>query len=107
MQKNYFFKDVSNYHDLIKKTKGAMKRNSLVKRSAIINKTIQLSEEEFNDFVSDLRKEHVIIFENIENMYIKQGVWYCICFKAGNKSVLVMSDGYPYPKYCALVNYYF
>ena len=42
------------------------------------------------------------MIENLELMKIKDGVWHCIEMVENDKSLLVMSDGYPYAKFVAL-----
>lgn len=102
MQEVYFFRDIDNYQTLVEKTKVAIDRKSVLKRKAAITKTISLSKEHFELIANNLEKDNIIFVENIDMMYVRQGVWHCICLKWGQESILIMSDGYPYPRYCGI-----
>lgn len=102
MQEVYFFRDVDNYQTLVEKNAEAIDRNSVLKRKMVITKTISLSKEHFELITNNLENDNIIFVEHIDMMYVSQGVWYCICLQSGEKSILVMSDGYPYPRYCGV-----
>ena len=102
MQEVYFFRDTDNYQTLVEKTKVAIDRNSVLKRKTVITKTISLTKENFELITNNLKKDNILFVENIDMMYVSQGVWYCICLQAGEESILVMADGYPYPRHCGV-----
>ena len=98
----YFFRNISNYNELKAKTDHAYKIRSVNKRKVMIVKTIELVGEKEEEFFWKLQSDNQFVIENLELMKIKDGVWHCIEMVENDKSLLVMSDGYPYAKFVAL-----
>jgi hypothetical protein len=98
----YFFRNLNNYDELLTKTKNAIEKKSLnIKKTNIVS-TIYLDKNNFVEFLGDFRRNQKFIYENIPNMKIINSIWNCIEVKCDNNSVLVMSDGYQYPRFVAL-----
>lgn len=71
-----------------------------------IVKTIVLNVIDYDNFITDMCVDRWFIENNIEQCRIDEdGVWHCILVvrKAGREGVLIMSDGYVFPKYAALI----
>lgn len=102
MQELFFFRDVKDYNELLKKTILAHARNSKNKQRVSIIKVIELQKKEFDEIARNLKKNNRIFVENNKEMIIEGGVWKCICLKHSYKEIIVMTDGYQYPKFVAL-----
>lgn len=98
----YFFRDVSNYEELKKKTYNAYRIKSKIKRKAKIVKTIKLEKKNADDYFKNMKSDNKHVINNLKIMKKKNGVWYCIEFVANDKSIVVMADGYPYAKFTAI-----
>lgn len=102
----YFFRDCVNYEELENKTDNAFKRDSKNLREVKIAKKVEI-EERHEDFVfNHFLEPNKYIIANLEDMKIEKGIWYCIelyCKDNKRKSMLVMSNGYPYAKFTAIV----
>ena len=100
----YFFRNLSNYAELLIKTQNALEKKSLnIKKADIVN-TVFLNKNDFIEFMGDFKRNQKFIYLNIPMMKIVNGIWNCIEVKCDNNSVLVMSDGYQYPRFVALKN---
>lgn len=102
MQESYFFRNLNNYQELVEKTKRALQRSSKNKRPTYIICQIELSYEEFTVIALNFKKSCDIMVQYRNAMKIKDGIWRCIELKTSGRSILVMADGYPYPKFVAL-----
>lgn len=98
----YFFRNVSNYNELKEKTDNAHKMKSANRRKVKIVKTIKLEGKNESHSFDKIKSDNQYVIENLELMKIKEGIWYCIELVADDKSIIVMSDGYPYAKFVAL-----
>ena len=104
--KCYFFRNCINYEELENKTDKAYKRNSRNLREVKIVKRIEIEKEHENLVFNYLLTSNQYIIDNLANMKIENGVWQCIelyCKENDGKSILVMSDGYPYAKFTAVI----
>ncbi len=74
------------------------------KKKFVIEKTIELSDIEYENFITDLRVERYFIEENAHLCYIdEKDVYHCILIKEFNNSgILVQSDKSSFSKYVAL-----
>ena len=98
----YFFRDVSNYEELKKKTYNAHRIKSKIKRKVKIVKKIKLEEKNADDYLKSIKSDNQHVINNLKIMKKKKGIWYCIEFVTNDKSIVVMADGYPYAKYTAI-----
>jgi len=74
----------------------------------VIEKTIELPDEEFKKFSDELLWDTKIAKENVDLMYIDDnGVWHCVLVtsREADYGVLVEAEGYDYPRYTALKQY--
>lgn len=104
MQEYYFFKNVKNYDELVEKTKQSILINSINKREVYITKTLSLSMMDFNELSLNFLKNQKYLFEYLSDMYIGNGIWNCIAVISDARGILVMSDGYQYARFTALLN---
>lgn len=98
----YFFRNVTNYNELKEKTNKACKIKSVNKRKVKIVKTIKLEERNANYYFENIKNDNQHVIENLGMMKIEGGIWYCIELVVGDKSMIVMADGYPYAKFVAI-----
>jgi len=102
MKKTYFLRKAADLEALkavYREIKGKEKGSSFV-----IEKTIELSEDEFNSFAEDLLADRDFIKENANLMCVDvDKVWHCILvkLKGANEGILVESEGYGYARYAA------
>ena len=106
MRELYFFRNVCNYNELEKKTLNAYSRKSKNKRKVRIVKIIELDSGEFDKIVSNLKRRNIIFYKYRKLMKIKGGIWMCLLVKTSDREIIVMSDGYQYPRFVALNKYY-
>lgn len=83
-----------------------VKEYDLGASQVIIEKTVELSNEEFNELCDDFFKYRNYIIENLCHMYMQEGVWHCILVKSSTSKIgiLIESEGYDYARYTAVVN---
>lgn len=98
----YFFKNVLNYDELKEKTINAYRIKSVCKRETIIIRTIEMKESNANCFFENIMADNQYVIDNLEMMKKENGVWYCIELFFGDKSMVVMADGYPYARFVAI-----
>lgn len=101
----YFFRDCVNYEELENKTNNAIKRNSKNLRDVKIVKRVETEKRHENLVFNYLLEPNKYVIANLEEMKIEKGVWHCIeicCKDNKEKSMLVMSDGYPYARFAAI-----
>ena len=103
MQHAFFFRNVKTYEELVLKTKLAQTRNSVNRKTIRIAKTIELEKKEFDNISSHLWRNNIIFVDNKNYMRIENGVWICILLKSQEREIAVMSDGYQYARFVALV----
>lgn len=102
----YFFRDCLNYEELENKTDKALKRSSRNLRDVKIVRRVEIEGRHENLVFNYFLEPNKYIIANLEDMKIEKGVWHCIelyCKGNGEKSTLVMSDGYPYARFAAIV----
>jgi hypothetical protein len=75
---------------------------SINKRKVQIIKSIKLEERYANYFFENIKSDNQYVIDNLKMMKKENGIWYCIELIAGDKSMIVMADGYPYAKFVAL-----
>lgn len=102
MQEFYFFRNVKDYDELMDKTARAIQKNSINKSKASVVKTIKLNEEDFEELINNFSCNRKYIYDNIVNMKIQNGIWKCIEITDGKLEIIVMSDGYQYPRFIAI-----
>lgn len=69
----------------------------------VIEKTVTLSVDEFDEFVEDPLKDYEFIKENIDLMYHANKTHHCILVTSEEHDfgILVQSEGYHYARYAA------
>lgn len=78
---------------------------SAEKEEVVIEKTVTLKPAEFKEFTENLLEDSELISSNRSTMYVDENrIWHCMEVKTrgGKFSVLVMADGYNYPRYTAM-----
>lgn len=98
----YFFRNVSNYDELKEKTDKACRIKSINKRKAEIVKSIRVEEQNANYYFENIKSDNQYVIDNLAVMKKVNGIWYCIELVTEDKSMIVMSDGYPYAKFAAI-----
>lgn len=94
-----FFRKANNISDL--------KTSADPTTEFVIEKLVQLSQAEFDDFKGNLLRDYDFIEELHEFMYVdRDGVWHCIAVMSedGGEVILSQSDGYSYSRYSAYHN---
>ena len=102
MAEYYFFRNVENIDELIAKTNAAKLRKSLNFRKVEVTRQIIVSENEFQYITQNLLQNSKLVFDNILNIKKEKGIWKCIEVSDKKNSILIMSDGYQYPRFVAL-----
>lgn len=102
MRKSYFFRNIQDYEELLMKTKQARERTSGNCREYVVVRKIILSKDEFYKIEHDIMNCHDIVIRHNEVMRVRAGIWECIQLCSEEKSIIVMADGYPYPRFVAL-----
>lgn len=99
MDTAYFFRDLS--------TLGELKRLTLQEKGLLCNYsvigTVHLDEESFAEFCADMTKGYDFIEPYANDSKVKRGIWRCILIESQrDTSILVMTNGYLYPRFVAL-----
>jgi hypothetical protein len=86
--------------------KAAVKEYNLRESEIVIEKTIELSENEFNELCNDFFANRSYITNNLNHMYMQDGVWHCMLVKSPSSKfgILIESEGYDYARYTGVVN---
>ena len=82
-------------------------RTTGTSETVIIEKTVILTDAQYNDFASDLFEARTFIEENIDLMFQdSKGAWHCILVTTEYRKggILVESEGYEYARYAARYN---
>ena len=72
----------------------------------VIEKVIELEENEFDEFADDLLEDKDFIRDNIDSMYVDPNdIWYCVLVKATgrNDGIAISSSGYCYARYSSYI----
>lgn len=102
MKEIYFFRNVKNYNELIYKDK-IKRRSSNNSQNYKIIDSIILDKNKYLEFLECFNKNWEFIYKYIDQMKIINDVWYCILISSkGYEGVLIMSDGYQYPRFIAI-----
>ena len=97
MDKALFTRKAVDIDELKRRTGQEHEKNHFV-----IEKVVELSEKEFDEFADDLLEDKDFIRDNIESMYVDPNdIWHCILVKAKgrNDGVSIQSSGYSYVRY--------
>lgn len=94
----FFFRNVKTYEELLEKTK---RYSGIVAEYRIFERLI-LPKEDFYIFCNDFYKETAIFKPYINKAIIKNGIWNCLSINYNNICILVVMDGYHYPRFLAL-----
>lgn len=99
MDTAYFFRNMSTLGELIRLT---MQEKGLLCYYSVIG-TVRLDEERFTEFCSDMTKGYDFFEPYANDSIVKRGIWNCILIESQcNISILVMTNGYLYPRFVAL-----
>ena len=74
------------------------------KTEAVVELTILLDKDDFDDFANDLLEDRDFIKENVDKMYVDNfDVEHCILvtYNGSEHGILVQSEGYHYARYSA------
>lgn len=94
-----FTRKPANLDELIAWDKAAKQRCKYT-----IEKTIELSNAEFESFANDLLADRDFIKENLNTMFVdKLGIRHCLHVKKSGHagSIIILSEGYDYARYAA------
>ena len=98
-----FFRKV----DGLKELQSLTARNKDEKENCVIEKVIELSNEDFTKFTEDFFEDKEFITENIDLMYTDENsIWHTIMVvtEGNDIGILVESEGYDYARYTAVVD---
>lgn len=102
MKEVFFFRNVGNYNELVAKDKRKRCISHNSQRYKIID-TIIVGKNEYEKFLQCFNNNCFFIYEYIDRMKIVNNIWQCILVKSkGFEGILIMSDGYQYPRFTAL-----
>ncbi|MCR1972663.1 hypothetical protein FDE82_01960 [Clostridium botulinum] len=102
MKDIFFFRDIENYSELVlkDKTKRASSKNN--QNYSVIDKVV-LEKNEYEKFLKHINANYDFLYNYVGKMRISKGVWQCVLVTSeGYEGILVMSDGYQYPRFTAL-----
>ena len=94
----FFFRNVKTYGELLEKTK----RNSGLVAEYRIFEEIVLPKKVFFTLCNDFYKETALLKPYINKAIIKNGIWNCLSINYHNNCILIVMDGYHYPRFLAL-----
>jgi len=101
----FFMKDARRIDDLAEFRKECIKKRKCAKLY-IIEKTIELSIIDYENFTSDLLADRQFISDNLEFMFSDtDNVWHCLLIVQAGKpdtGILVESKKFEFPMYAAL-----
>lgn len=81
------------------------KETSIEAQECVVEKVIQLSQEEYVRFANALWLERDFIRENKEAMRVEKGIWHCLLVveEGVDEGILVQSEGADYARYTSFV----
>lgn len=85
----------------------AYKEEIIPQDDFVIEKVIEISNDEFNEFLNDILSDKDFIEENKDLMYVDANdVWHAIFVtsKEADFGLLIQSEGYPYARYSAYIS---
>lgn len=94
-----FFRNVQSFDQLRHKTDAF---RGIVAECQIIT-TIELEDKDYKAFCSDFMRDYSFLSPYIIKSKIINDVWYGILVKCGGQSVVVVMNGYQYPRYVGLI----
>lgn len=102
MKEIFFFRNVKNYNELV--SKDTAKRNiSHNSQKYKIIETILFEKNEYEEFLKCFNRNWSFLHEYICMMKVSGNIWQCVLVKSKDADgVLVMNDGYQYPRFTAL-----
>ncbi len=99
-KETYFFRNLENLKTLRDKTSDKIKDNKTKSKYNVIA-TIDLSDEDFNAFCSDFKRNYKFLYDYIDLMKVdKNAIWQCVEI---NGKILVQNNGYSYPRFTGIV----
>lgn len=101
MDKYYYFRDVSNFDELLKKSMDKSRLSNNQQETVII-KEIELKANQFNSFLKNFNRSYDFLMPYIDEMKIENGIWKSILVSNSDEGILVMSNGYNYPRFVAI-----
>jgi len=71
----------------------------------VITKTVELTENEYDEFADNLLEDSELVKGNMELMYEKNGVFYCLAVTCETRewTILVECEGFDYARYTAKI----
>ena len=93
-----FFRNVKTYRELLEKTE----RNSGIVAEYRIFEEMVLPPKAFFTICNDFSKETAFLKPYINKAIIKNGIWNCLSINYHNNCILIVMDGYHYPRFLAL-----
>jgi len=101
----YFLRDARRIDEL-EKLREEKVRQRISAKQYIVEKVIELSKIDFENFSTDLLAERQFITDNLNLMFVDDDkTWHCLYvvqIGSGNSGILVQSKKCEFPKYTAL-----
>ena len=99
MDTAYFFRNLSTLGELKRLT---MQGKGLLCNYSVIG-TVCLDKDRFAEFCADMTKGYDFIEPYANDSKVKRGIWRCLRIESQHGiSILVMTNGYLYPRFVAL-----
>ena len=95
-----FFRNVQNYEQLCHKTDTF--RGIIVECQII--ETVELNESDYKAFCCHFLRGYSFLSSYIYKAIVINNIWHGIKVKCGEQSVVVVMNGYQYPRYVGLLN---
>lgn len=93
-----FFRNVQDFDQLCEKTKSF---HGIVAECSIID-TIELQEDNYKNFCSNLMRSHNFLSPYIYKTIIRGDIWQGILVKCKDQHIAVVMNGYQYPRFVGL-----
>ena len=95
-----FFRNVQDYDQLYKKTESF---HGIVAECSIID-TIELQEDYYKNFCGNFMRGHDFLSPYIYKTGIRGDIWYGVLVRCKDQQVVVVMNGYQYPRFVGLYN---
>jgi hypothetical protein len=100
MGKAAFFRNAKNLEILQSRTstfKGIVSEYQIIAE-------ISLNKQEFDSFCMNFQYSWAFLFPFINKSFVRHNVWNCISVTCGTACILVLMNGYQYPRYLAILS---
>lgn len=94
-----FFRNVQNYNQLCHKTDTF---RGIFAECQIID-TIELGEKDYNAFCCNFMRSYNYLSHYTHKAIIRNDIWFGVLVRCSDKGVMVVMNGYQYPRYVGLM----